>query len=79
MKGVKPVFPVCRCVFLYRCHQDTGDQSMVITALFAITVDEPFSGEAKAQGAAEPFDTPEAEKRIELNGIKSEPVICREV
>jgi hypothetical protein len=51
---------------------------MAIAALFAITVDELFSGEPKAQGAAEPFDTPEAEKRIELNGIKSEPVINRE-
>lgn len=46
--------------------------------LFAITVDELFSGEAKAQGVAEPFDTPGAEKRIELNGMMSESVINRE-
>lgn len=37
-----------------------------------------ISYESKGE-AAEPFDTPGAEKRIELNGIKSELVICREV
>lgn len=46
--------------------------------MFAITVDELFSGEAKGQGAAGPFDTPGAEKRIELNGMMSELVINRE-
>ena len=45
--------------------------------LFAITIDELFSGEPKAQGGAEPFGTPGAEKRIELNGMMSELVIKR--
>ena len=53
-----------------------------------VPADAVFSAKAKGIGtqisygsegkATEPFDTPGAEKRIELNGIKSELVISRE-
>ena len=53
-----------------------------------VPADAVFTAKAKGIGtrisyahegkAAEPFDTPGAEKRIELNGMKSELVIGRE-